>query len=83
MNEEYLAYLRSNEWRERRLEFLEDSNYECEECGEDAKEVHHKHYNSIGNEERDDVEVLCSDCHENREIEKGTDMTEGGEYGEY
>ena len=83
MNEEYLAYLRSPEWRERRKEFLEEENYECEECGEKATQVHHLNYNSLGEEEREDVEVLCKECHENKEIEKGNDMWGEEGYGEW
>ena len=83
MNEEYLSYLRSDVWREKRKEFLEDSNYECEECGEKATEVHHLHYDSVGEEERDDVVVCCHECHTDKELEKGTDLVEDGEYGVY
>lgn len=76
--EEYLGYLRSEEWCEKRKEFLEDENYECEECGEKAKEVHHINYGSLGDEEREDVMVLCKECHEDKHSEDGKDV-----YGEY
>jgi len=81
ISEEYRRYLRSDEWKEKRKEFLESEDYECEVCGERANQVHHKNYDSIYEEEKDDVEVLCKECHIDREEEKGNDMV--GEYGEY
>ena len=83
ITEEYRRYLRSDEWKEKRKEFLESENYECEECGNKATQVHHKSYENIYNEEREDVEVLCRDCHIEKEEEKGTDLyyTDFGEYG--
>jgi len=75
--DEYREYLQSPEWREKRREFLEEENYECERCGEYATQVHHKTYENLGEEEKDDVEVLCHNCHMEDEHEK-----EDG-YGEY
>lgn len=83
MNENYKSYLRSPEWREKRKEFLEDENYECEICGEKATQVHHLNYDCLGEEEREDVEVCCGNCHEDKEIEKGTDLEEDDDYGEW
>ena len=84
MNEEYKRYLRSPEWRERRKMFLEMANNECEECGSKKKlQVHHKNYDCLGDEEVDDVEVLCKDCHEDKELEKGTNLGGYDEYGEW
>lgn len=84
MNEEYKAYLRSSEWRERRKEFIEEVNGECEDCGSKKNiQVHHLNYDNIGDETEDDVEVLCKDCHEDRELEKGTDLCGDDDYGCY
>lgn len=83
MNENYIAYLKSPEWREKRKEFLEDANYECEDCGEKASQVHHLNYECLHDEERDDVAVLCKSCHEDRELEKGTDLNGTDEYGSW
>jgi len=74
--EEYIEYLRSDEWREKRKEFLEEADYECEECGERATEVHHLSYDNIGEEDTDDVEILCHECHKETH---GKDE----EYGQY
>lgn len=79
MNEDYRAYLRSPEWRARRLEFLEDAEYQCQECGSNKKlQVHHLSYDNLGDETEDDVEVLCKECHEDKEIEKGTELCYDG-----
>ena len=83
MNDNYKAYLRSEEWKEKRKQFLEDTNYECEECGKRATQVHHLNYDCLGEEEREDVEVLCNDCHKDKEMEKGTDLEEDDDYGDY
>ena len=83
MNEEYKNYLRSKDWKERRKEFLEQSNYECEECGEKATQVHHLNYGCLGEEEREDVEILCKNCHILKELEKGTDLEGEEDYGEW
>ena len=86
MNKEsYQAYLRSPEWKEKRKELLEEVNHECEDCGSDKNlQVHHLNYDNLGEEELgEDVEVLCRDCHEDKEIEKGTDLYEEEDYGEY
>ena len=74
--DEYLEYLKSEEWREKRKEILEDRNNECEECGEKATQVHHLNYDNIGEEEDDDVLVLCNECH--KEIHNKDE-----DYGEY
>lgn len=83
MEENYKAYLRSAHWRERRKEFLEEENYVCEDCGGVANQVHHLNYDCLGEEERDDVAVLCKECHTDRELEKGTDLEGYDDYGEW
>ena len=78
----YYEYLNSDEWKEKRLEFLEDADYVCEECGGKANQVHHLSYDNFGDETDDDVEVLCYGCHKDKEEEKGNDMEENAD-GEY
>ena len=79
---EYIAYLRSDEWKEKRKEFLELANYQCQECGKTKTlEVHHLNYSNVGDESDEDVEVLCADCHEDKHLEDGKD--DYGGYGEY
>ena len=81
MNEEYISYLRSEHWRERRLEFLEAANWECEECGGKANQVHHLNYDCLYEEEDDDVMVSCWECHQDKHIEDGKEGND--DYGEY
>jgi 5-methylcytosine-specific restriction endonuclease McrA len=83
MDDNYKTYLRSAEWREKRKQFLEEVDYECEECGEKATQIHHLNYDCLGEEERDDVQILCKECHEIKEMEKGTDMECNDEFDEY
>jgi 5-methylcytosine-specific restriction endonuclease McrA len=55
----------------------------CENCGLSRQEswrsykqdlqIHHKHYRTYGNEDRDDVEVLCRRCHIETEMGKCKD----------
>ena len=61
---EYVAYMRSDEWREMRQRKLDQAGRECEKCGAtSALEVHHKTYRRLWNERMSDLQVLCDDCH--------------------
>ena len=84
MNYKYLSYLRSKDWKEKREVFLNFANHECQECGSNKNlQVYHISYNNIYDETEDDVEVLCKECHEDKELEKGTDLHNDAEYGEW
>lgn len=59
-------------WRIFAVSAIDAAGYRCQRChrGQDELvslglrlEVHHKHYDSLGRETFDDVEVLCSECH--------------------
>lgn len=55
-------------WQKKRLEKLEESGFQCENCGKDEKElhVHHRHYDKGKNPweyENYDLIVFCTDCH--------------------
>ena len=63
MANEYVEYMKSEEWQVKRKELLEAASYLCEDCGEIANQVHHVNYDSLGEEEDSDVQVLCEDCH--------------------
>ena len=62
----YQEYLQSDHWKEKRKEALEFYGYSCQYCGlEVCLEVHHHHYRTMWNEVcKDDLIVLCDDCHE-------------------
>jgi 5-methylcytosine-specific restriction endonuclease McrA len=74
----YQKYMRSPEWKARRLVALIRADYACERCkysqpaGTEVMAdiiepltltVHHKTYRRMGCELDTDLEVLCSDCH--------------------
>jgi len=61
---EYIEYLKSQDWRDRRKELMSEANWECNQCGEKATQLHHISYENLGEEELDyDVIALCTDCH--------------------
>lgn len=73
MRVDYYAYLQSPKWHEFRSFCLltvfdrVEHKYKCDCCQKlwprTEMEVHHKHYGTLGNENREDVLVLCQDCH--------------------
>lgn len=80
MNEAYIAYLKSEDWRIRRKELMEEANHTCSECGAKATQLHHLSYKNLGFEILDvDVVALCGECHKNLHLMKGKVI----EYGEY
>jgi len=61
---EYFKYLRSESWKERRKELLEEANHICEKCGEKATQIHHLDYKNLGEEMLGvDVIAVCNKCH--------------------
>jgi 5-methylcytosine-specific restriction endonuclease McrA len=60
----YKEYLDSPEWAKRRIRKLKSVGWQCERCGVNQYlNIHHRHYNTLGNERNGDLEVLCRDCH--------------------
>jgi hypothetical protein len=61
----YRRYLKSQRWETKRFFMLKQARYQCEACG--ARNVllncHHLTYERLGNERRDDLQILCRDCH--------------------
>lgn len=80
MKSDYIDYLKSEDWRERRKELMILADNICSQCGAKATQLHHLNYNNLGFEELDvDVVALCKDCHKEMHSHK-----EGyGEYGEW
>ena len=68
----YEGYLRSKAWYQKRKAKLFNADYTCEKCGycsykatvEIPLDVHHKTYERLGNEDIDDLMVLCRNCHD-------------------
>jgi 5-methylcytosine-specific restriction endonuclease McrA len=60
----YHEYLNSKLWKQRRQAKLAKAKHRCEICGErDSLEVHHKTYAHLGNEDTNELIVLCRGCH--------------------
>jgi len=58
-------YLQSSKWQEVRNVALRHYGKTCNKCGDYATDVHHLYYPDVkGEEEMEDLEVLCRDCHE-------------------
>jgi 5-methylcytosine-specific restriction endonuclease McrA len=61
---EYLEYLYSDEWLEKRKQIHQRDRI-CVRCGSNENlQVHHKTYNNLYNENLDDLELLCERCHQ-------------------
>lgn len=79
--DEYILYICSEDWRERRKEMMDEANWECFNCGEKATELHHLSYENLGFEVLyEDVIPLCSTCHKEAHNKEEDDY---GEYGEW
>lgn len=61
----YQEYLQSEHWRTLRAETIASAKFACELCGtkQPPINVHHKSYSRLGCERREDLQVLCRDCH--------------------
>lgn len=70
---QYVAYLRSDKWKRKRLALGFNRNFCCERCGRNCRdgfEVHHKTYIHIFKEPFSDLMLLCPDCHRMIEVQK-------------
>lgn len=62
---EYRDYLESFEWHLKREAALARAAGKCQHCGATRDlEVDHKHYDSLGHEQPEDLRVLCIPCHD-------------------
>ncbi len=63
---DYQKYIRSKEWQTKRQQKLEACNHRCEcegRCYRKATQIHHLHYDTLGNESIEDLQALCPKCH--------------------
>ena len=91
----YQQHISSPEWKRLKDRLLTQRGSKCERCGQDSVslELHHLHYRSLGDEQPEDVELLCRDCHVHADEAragkgslKGTNSDEGlivGSNGDY
>ncbi len=68
----YADYILSEAWNAKRREFYKRAGHKCTECQSTEKKLtcHHRHYNTLGDEAYEDIEVLCWECHKKRHPEK-------------
>ena len=61
----YKEYLQTEHWQSFRKRVLRYHGYRCQLCGADKTQlnVHHRSYENRGQEQYNDVIVLCHDCH--------------------
>lgn len=59
----YEEYLLTKHWREFRNNYIKAVGSYCESCGEEGEQLHHLNYDTLGNEDFDDVIFLCDKCH--------------------
>ena len=63
---DYKKYMRSKEWKAKRQEKLEACDHKCEcegGCYRKATQIHHLHYDTLGEESMEDLQALCPKCH--------------------
>jgi len=64
----YVEYLKSREWFEKRKSFLKHFNNTCQSCNRSFNpeylNVHHRSYKNLGNETIEDINCLCVYCHQ-------------------
>lgn len=59
----YKWYIKSKEWKEKSRKFINQMG-ECEDCGDNKRlGCHHLNYENMGFETKEDIRVLCWDCH--------------------
>ena len=59
-NEKYRAYIRSDEWQQRKDAYYATHKRACAVCGRHANVIlHHMHYRNVGHEPDEDLVPLC------------------------
>lgn len=75
MNKEYIKYLKSDTWKQKRINILRLIK-KCEVCGSKKNlQVHHLNYNNIFNELYSDLKVMCKRCHDYEHLPKHKKLT--------
>ena len=64
---EYKDYIKSKEWKNVKLDILQQRGNYCEICREQRQvnilHLHHKTYKNLFNEKPEDLQLLCPTCH--------------------
>ena len=70
---QYVAYLKSEKWKRKRLAKAFQCKFICERCkrySRDGFEIHHKTYIHVFKEPLSDLMFLCPECHRILEVQK-------------
>lgn len=60
----YSQYMNTDHWKQKCQQKLESCRRACQICnGEDRLVVHHRTYERLGQEDLEDLTVLCRSCH--------------------
>ena len=60
----YTDYMKSKAWFMKKKSIYDRANKKCEKCGGTFNtEVHHLSYANLGNENSEDLILLCRKCH--------------------
>ncbi len=72
MGSHYNAYLQTGHWKAFRKLALKEHGEVCKDCGavDTRFDVHHLTYENLGQEQLEDVVVLCHSCHMDRHPDK-------------
>ena len=61
----YEQYILSEQWRAKAEDAKARAGYRCRVCnGKHELNAHHRTYERLGNEDPEDITVLCHSCHE-------------------
>lgn len=60
----WAAYMKSPDWKRKRIEAFSFYGRKCLHCGNPAVQVHHLRYDMIGREPLTDLEVVCYETHQ-------------------
>ena len=72
----YHQYLKSSQWKKKRLKAIKLAGGKCSACGSlNDLQVHHKHYKTLFQESpKNDLVVFCAGCHQNHHESDGKAM---------
>jgi len=75
---EYQEYLASREWAEKKEAVKKRAAYICERCGRrPIQATHHLTYERVGNEDLEDLQGVCRNCHAYLSARSDYDPAEG------
>lgn len=70
---EYIEYMQSRQWAERKHRLFVKRGYVCEMCNSSGipLDVHHKNYDRLGCELDDDLLIVCHErCHPKADLKR-------------